>query len=386
MVTIPVPQNVDDKVPLATVQQKYDPAHNFRCSRYFETEDSEGNEYVFTFQRFKYIDEWNQRKDDPLFKSFTNAELHEDVVPADEVFQQVLTRPKENDQVDPQAELQANVAGYLNGTKGGTGKNVEAENILATLGVTGSAKPVFATPFPAYNPPSDGSAESSARKPANKRDGSTPAPQRSGFNPFKVTSHASRQPTPRSSTILHQPPPSVTPAAHYPPPRSETQSYGGSPSTLSPSHHQLTPPQGARYPPPPPASHLHHLPPPQHLSPSAGYGHHNNYHRSHGSPPRDYKRSPTVSPWNEDAWKAGNGHHHGTPATPGTPVGSDFGDLSASGHGPGSAQHTPVDSHDHRKRKMDEPESQYRKRSKPRPLVDSAYQYDKFTYTLSFLC
>jgi hypothetical protein len=400
---------IDEPVEVATVDQKYDPRHHVVASKYYDTIDAEGHEYVHSFQRIRSLDEWKERKNDPLYKRFTHAELHEDVVPAEEVFKQVLERPKEHDHIDAAAEMMANLTGYLDGTKGGSGKNLEAENLLASLGVTGSAKPVFATPFPAYNPPQGESPKPQDSVPhtAPKRGTSaTPAPARGGFNPFKVESYASRQPTPHANGYGAHPPPSSHPTpqphfsqagGHVHPQRSPvrqppaTQASAQAPPAHQvpgypqahrpPTYHRQTPPQPQHLvppPPPPPPTHSHTHGP---RSPTKDYHHkhRSDSHRSYRSPAHD-KRSPVDSGY-DDPWRTNNGHHRDTtPVGPGTPAGSDFGDVtpSVAGANTDSYAGTPADSHhsDHsRKRKMEhqgEPRRDKRKLAKPN--VDSAYQ------------
>ncbi|KIW00473.1 hypothetical protein, variant [Verruconis gallopava] len=365
--------DIDDLVSVATPQRS-DQKTPVIPSKYFETFEDEGYEYVLTFQRIKDVDAWEERKDDPLFKVFTDVELHEDVVPTDEVFRQVLSRPKADDRKDIMDKLIANLGAYLNGTKGGIGKNVETENILASLGVTGTAKPVFATPFPAYNPPPEEPTKSrpSGGSTHTRRERSAMLSHRGSFNPFKTTSNSSRHSSSRSNSYPHYPPPPAPQSSLYP--RSSSNSYQSSPMDRSPSHNQPTPPSTAHYPPQLPTiiPSSHHSQPPPHR-PNSGFasGQHPLGHWSHNSPSRDYRHSNTESPY-DDPWNLHNGRHEGTPAGPGTPIGSDFGDSPTHGHGRSSMPRTPVESHNQRKRPLEDPESQHRKRSKP--LVDSAYE------------
>jgi len=383
LITKAVSVKIDEMVEVATVEQKYDSNHFVIASKYYHTEDSEGHEYVHTFQRIRDKDEWKERKDDPLYKTFTHAELHEDVYTLDEVFQQCLARPKEIP-VDMEAFLEANLTGYFNGTKGGSGKNLEAENVLASLGVTGSAKPVFATPFPAYNPPpaetSSPATQTAALTTIIHPKPPTPAPRNSGFNPFKVSTGVSRQPTPRMSNYGKQPPPpSITsPQLHFSHPKQPTPRV--SPMRQSPSNQQPTPSQISRLPPPPPPP-----PPPMHSDGNhlqrgkrPDFGRRDDLQRTYLSPREADQRSPDASPQVEPR-RNSTGHREDTPNGPGTPAGSDFGDLSANEYAPGlgSVLHgapQEASSHDHRKRKHDDSDHLQRKRNKPKSNVESAYQ------------
>lgn len=387
-ITHAISPTLDDPVEVATIEQKYDPNHFVVSSKYYDTEDAEGHEYIFNFQRIRHVDEWKEKKNDPLYKVFTHAELHEDVVPADEVFHQCLHRPRE-DAVDMAAFLEASLTGYFNGTKGGSGKNLEAENLLASLGVSGTAKPVFATPFPAYAPPPGESPAPKPSAPVTKQKPSTPAPPRNnGFNPFKVASNALLQPTSHTSGVGSQRPNSVVPS---PQPRFSpliTQTPHVSPARYSPLHLPSPSTQtgasrtisgGSRtispLPPPPMHSSLHHGSHPQHL-PAKEFRNQDDRQRPHAAPRESDMRSPQDSMY-KDPWRRDNNVYRENMITSGrgTPAGPDIGDISANANGPDSTQDVPKDFYEpsNKKRRADEPDDKQRKRNKPKPPTDSAY-------------
>ena len=113
-VTRAIPPNVDDEVPLANATQKYDPNANIIVSKYFD-EDGDGDEYVYNFQRIRYVEAWSTRKYDPLFRLFTHEELHEDVIPAHLVLQQVLNRVDEQPKQTPDimTSLESALSAYI---------------------------------------------------------------------------------------------------------------------------------------------------------------------------------------------------------------------------------------------------------------------------------
>jgi hypothetical protein len=231
-------------------------------------------------------------------------------------------------------------------------KRDATEALLASLGVSGEAKPVYTTPFPAY--------AASAEDPNFVRSRQTSSVQPT--NQATPPQHA--KPTPQQSYNappahhLNPPPPS----AHRPPPHS-----------LSSYHNQ--PPPMSQYPnrPPPHMGYQNYPPPPP--PPTSGY--------QPSDPSYNRKRSASVDSF-ADPWKVGNGREN-TPSVrgPGTPVGSDFGDpqvngsasentLKAESRSPPPRQAS--DHGDYKKRKMDDYDGFQRKRSKPKVQVDSAYQ------------
>lgn len=376
-VTLAIPSNVDDEVPLATAAQTNDPKANLVASKYFQGESGEGLEYVYNFQRIRYVDSWSDSKNDPLFKVFTEQELHEDVIPADNVLEQVLSRGDEPFKSSTTVVLDEALTTYLNGADA-PGKSTEAEQLLASLGVSGTPKPVYSTPFPAYAPPPE---ELALERAALERQtpGRTPSVQVKRVTPTRTPQRGLPPPPPVQSTntIRHPPtphanshgnhtsPPSVHPGYQYPPPphiAHYPQQTAG-----QPNHFPAPPPHVANHYPPQQYS-AHHPPPPPQAQP-----------QQRGN----QRRSPSYDPWNDDPWKVTSaGARRETPPDetgPGTPAGSDFGDFPTNGNNTGTgSQGTPTDGLfdpiGTKKRKTIEDEEPQRKRSKPKIAVASAYQ------------
>jgi hypothetical protein len=145
---------------------------DFTASKYWKSETNcEGDEYVYNFQRIKHVDEWEDRQDDILFKHYPPT-ADPEPIPVTDILSVVLDRDKKEketrSQEDVMGSLEQALASYIGNASphsGQVGSSSEAphtapksnaqEALLASLGVTGVAKPVYSTPFPAYAPVTD---------------------------------------------------------------------------------------------------------------------------------------------------------------------------------------------------------------------------------------
>jgi hypothetical protein len=141
---------------------------DFTVSKYWKSESNcEGDEYVYNFQRIKHVDEWEDRRDDILFKHYPPT-TDPEPIPVTEILSAVLDRDKREKETrtqdDVMGSLEQALTSYIGkaGPSSQTGGSSEEprivpksdaqEALLASLGVMGSAKPVYSTPFPAYAP------------------------------------------------------------------------------------------------------------------------------------------------------------------------------------------------------------------------------------------
>jgi hypothetical protein len=144
---------------------------DFTASKYWKSETNcEGDEYVYNFQRIKHVDEWQDRQDDILFKYYP-ATADPEPIPVVDILSVVLDRDKKEkatrSQEDVMGSLEQALTSYIGhaGPPDQAGASSDAphtvptnsaqEALLASLGVTGVAKPVYSTPFPAYAPVTD---------------------------------------------------------------------------------------------------------------------------------------------------------------------------------------------------------------------------------------
>jgi hypothetical protein len=356
------------------VAQRHDPPEELITSKLFQGKENEneGSEYVYTFQRIRNIeDEWAERKDDPIFRRFSSEGIDK-YLDVEQVKEQVLEdarRLRESDSKgngDVMGSLEQVLSSYI-GTAapsaagsstgapdGKPAKSDATEALLASLGVSGEAKPVYTTPFPAYAPPSEDTIFTPSRRTSSAQPSyQAPPPPPQHANPPPQQSY--NAPPPHH---LNPPPPS----AQRPPPHPQS------------SYHNQPPPMG-QYPnrPPPHMGYQNYPPPPP--PPTSGY--------QVSTPSYNRKRSASTDSF-ADPWKIGSGREN-TPSAhgPGTPVGSDFGDLQVNGSASEntlkaeSRSPPPRQSSDHndyKKRKIEEHDGLQRKRSKAKVHVDSAYQ------------
>ncbi|TID25635.1 hypothetical protein E6O75_ATG03498 [Venturia nashicola] len=359
--------NIDVPLWPAPVAQRHD--RNIIVSKYFQgkEDENEGSEYIYTFQRIRNVEnEWAERKDDPIFRTFSPQDSDR-FLDVEQVKQQVLEdarRLRESDskdETDVMGSLEEALSSYIgtaappaagSTTEPPDGTAVKAgstEALLASLGVSGEAKPVYNTPFPAY-------ASSNEQIPtSNRRTSSTQSPHQA-----PPPQHA--KPPPQRGyhgpPLNHSLPP--PPSAYRPPPHLQPP-YPNQPPPIIQYPNRLPPHMGHQnYPPPPSTS---------------------SYQTS--APSYNRKRSASVDSF-ADPWKVGNGRDS-TPLAngPGTPVGSDFGDFPVNGSASentlkAESRSPPLrqssDHGDYKKRKIDENDGLQRKRSKPKANVDSAYQ------------
>ncbi|RDI76896.1 hypothetical protein Vi05172_g13117 [Venturia inaequalis] len=364
-----ISSNIDVPLLPASVAQRH--ARKIIVSKYFQgkEEENEGSEYIYTFQRIRNVEnEWAERKDDPIFRSFPPQDSNK-FLDVKQVRQQVmedarrLRESDSKDETDVMGSLEQALSSYIGtgapSASGSTtgppdGKAVKGgsstEAALASLGVSGEAKPVYTTPFPAYAPSNEQTFTSNRRTSSTQSSHQLPPPQ-----------HA--RPLPQRGyhgPPLNHPLPPPPPSAYRPPPH------------LPPPYPNQPPPNGQYPNRPPPHTAYQNYPPPMSAS---------SYQTS--APSYNRKRSASIDSF-ADPWKVGNGRDN-TPSAigPGTPVGSDFGDFTVNGsasentlkaesRSPPSRQ--SGDHGDYRKRKIDENENLQRKRSKPKVTVDSAYQ------------
>jgi hypothetical protein len=166
------------------------PKTDFSVSKYWKSEsNSEGDEFVFNFQRIRYIDEWEAIKDDPIFIRYPE-DGQPQPVPVQTILPEVLKRDRELKEALPKEDvmdsLEKTLEMYIPNPNSAASaqaapghpevaiQSSKQEALLASLGVSGIPKPVYSTPFPAYAPVTEDPLFS--RPPAQRSDSTSSIP------------------------------------------------------------------------------------------------------------------------------------------------------------------------------------------------------------------
>ncbi|KAF2429012.1 hypothetical protein EJ08DRAFT_698806 [Tothia fuscella] len=186
----------------------------FSVSKYFkEVIGSEGDEFVFNFQRIRYMGEWEDSKNDPIFIFYPENTPVEPIslqTLLPHVLEQDRAGKKATPEEDVMGSLEKALASYIPNPDTTAGAQADGpskqEALLASLGVSGVPKPVYSTPFPAYAPVTE--------DPLFHRD--HPAPHRtmsaSSMSTYRPPPPPAPGPPPAPSPYHH------SPSTHRPPP------------------------------------------------------------------------------------------------------------------------------------------------------------------------